>query len=102
MWNHWDAEITLLSTASEIVSAFDVPAEVSRRELFAERKGASRREFYAADAVGRRIDEVFEVNALDYENESWLLCDGVLYEVVRSYPVGRDRVSLSCCRRDVR
>ena len=99
MWNHWDAEITLLATASEIVSAFDIPVEVSRRELLAEHKGATRREFYAAEAVGRRIDEVFEVNALDYEGEIYLLFEDQLYDVVRSYPAGRDRVSLSCERR---
>lgn len=102
MWNHWDAEITLLATASEIRSAFDIPLEVSRRELFAERKGATRREFYAAESINRRIDEVFEVNALDYEGEIYLLFEGNLYDVVRSYPVGHDRVSLSCERRSPR
>lgn len=99
MYNRHDTEIILISATSEIVSAFDIPAEAGRRELFAERKGATRKEFYAAEAVNRRIDEVFEVNALDYENEIYMICDGDLYEVVRSYPAARDRISLSCERR---
>lgn len=99
MYNRHDAEIVLIATTSEIVSAFDIPVDAGRRELLAERKGATRKEFYAAEAVSRRIDEVFEVNALDYENEIYLICDGDLYEVVRSFPVRHDRVSLSCERR---
>ena len=102
MFNRFDAEIVLIDTTSEIRSAFDIPVEAGRRELFAERKGASRKEFYAAEAAGRRVDEVFEVNALDYDNDLYLICDGDLYEVVRSYPAARDRVSLSCQRRSAR
>lgn len=102
MWNHWDAEITLLDTGSEILDGFDIPTEAGRNEVFAERKGATRSEFYAAEAIGRKIDEVFEVNSLDYHGEIYILFEGDLYDVVRSYPVGADRVSLSCERRSPR
>lgn len=102
MWNRWDAEITLLQTESEIISAFDIPEEVGRVELLAERKSATRSEFYAADAVGRKIDEVFEVNALDYSNETCLLFDGAIYDIIRSYQSAHDRISLSCQRRGAR
>lgn len=102
MWNRWDAEVILLQTESEIVSAFDIPAEVGRTELLAERKGATRSEFYAAEAINRRIDEVFVVNSLDYSGEIYLLFEGDLYDVIRSYPTGHDRVELSCERRALR
>lgn len=99
MWNHWDAEIVLLDTGSEIVDGFDIPKEAGRNAVFAERKGANRTEFYAAGTINRKIDEIFEVNALDYNGEIYILFEDHLYDVVRSYPVGIDRVSLSCERR---
>lgn len=102
MWNSWDAEIVLIDTGSKIIEGFDVPEECARTEIFAELKEATRTEFYAAEAVKRRIDKVFEVNALDYNNEIYVEYEGKLYDVVRSYPVGRDKISLSCERRGPR
>lgn len=99
MWNHWDAEITLIDTGSNIIEGFDVPQDAARTEIFAEMKEATRSEFYSAEAVKRRIHKVFEVNALDYNGEIYVEHEGKLYDVVRSYPVGRDKVSLSCERR---
>lgn len=102
MFNHWDAEITLIDTGSSIIDGFDVPQGAARTEIFAEVKEATRSEFYAAEAVKRKINKVFEVNALDYNGEIYVEYDGKLYDVVRSYPVGHDKISLSCERRGPR
>ena len=99
MLNHWDCEVVLLSTKSEIISGFDIPKEVDRNSVFAERKSATRTEFYSAGTINRRIDEVFVVNALDYQGEIYLLYGDDLYDVVRSYQTSMDRVELSCERR---
>lgn len=102
MWNSWDAEIVLIDTGSKIIEGFDTPEECTRTEIFAEMKEATRSEFYAAEAAKRRIHKVFEVNALDYNGEIYVEYEGRLYDVVRSYPVGRDKISLSCERRGPR
>ena len=102
MNNHWDAEITLLDTDSEITGGFDEPNEKGRAMIFAERKSATRTEFYTAGTINRRIDEVFDVNALDYNGEIYLLFEGHMYDVVRSYMKTTDLISLSCQRRGPR
>lgn len=99
MWNRWDTEITLIDAGSTIIEGFDVPQDCARTEIFAEMKEATRSEFYAAEAAKRRIHKVFEVNALDYNGEIYVEYDGKLFDVVRSYPVGRDKIALSCERR---
>ena len=102
MWNHWDPEIILIDTGSSIIDRFDVPQDATRTEIFAEVKEATRSEFYAAEAVKRKIHKVFEVNALDYNGEIYVEYDGKLYDVVRSYQVGHDKTSLSRERRGPR
>ena len=71
---------------------------------WASKKSVTRSEFYAANAVGKNIDAVFEVSKIDFKPtvHTELECCGVRYVIERSYAVERqDAVYLSCRRRDI-
>lgn len=66
------------------------------RMVLAESAGVKRNEFYKAAAVGMKPAAVFVVSMADYDNERLLLYDRKLYRVLRTYPLARRRVELTC------
>lgn len=57
----------------------------TRREVFVNRKSATRSEFYTAKQAGDKIVLVLDVRAADYQGEERVEFDGKPYEVVRAY-----------------
>ena len=57
----------------------------ARREVFVNKKSATRSEFYAAKQAGDKIALVLEVRGSDYEGETRIEYGGNPYEVVRTY-----------------
>lgn len=72
---------------------------VTSTDVFAEPKGVKRGEFYAAQANGRRIDAVFEVNTDEYNGQTEAVYSGITYDITRTYPVSLGRTELICTRR---
>lgn len=71
---------------------------------WAAKKSVNRSEFYAANAVGKSVDAVYEVSKIDFKPtvHTELEDRGVRYVIERSYAVERqDAVYLSCRRRDI-
>lgn len=57
----------------------------TRREVFTNKKSATRSEFYTAKQAGDKIALVLEVKAADYQGEERVEFGGKPYEVVRAY-----------------
>lgn len=64
---------------------YRIPAEESRRTIFAERRSPDRREFYQAMQAGVETSDVFVVYRAEYNGEKTLEHSGKRYRIVRSY-----------------
>lgn len=68
----------------------------ARREVFVNKKSATRSEFYAAKQAGDKIALVLEVRGSDYEGETRIEYGGNPYEVVRTYTRAGEVIELNC------
>ena len=66
------------------------------REVFANKKTATRSEFYTAKQAGDKIALVLEVRGADYQEETLVEYEGRLYEVVRAYTESGETYELNC------
>jgi hypothetical protein len=71
-------------------------ATTARREVFANKKTATRSEFYTAKQAGDKIALVLEVKGADYKGETLVEHEGGLYEVVRAYTESGEVYELNC------
>lgn len=70
---------------------------ISEREVFAEKKSATRSEFYSAMAIGITVSAVFVVNALDYNGETRIKCADKSYKLERCYEApNSEYIELTC------
>jgi SPP1 family predicted phage head-tail adaptor len=93
MWS----ELLTLRTATNVIDTFgDVTQTYVDTVVFANRKSATRAEFYNAKVAGMKISEVFEVHTEDYNNQEDVIYGGVDYIVERIYRKGQGSVELIC------
>lgn len=99
---YFSDRITLRRVKTEIVNGFSTELKPeAEKEVWADKQSVRRTEFYAADKVGRKVDAVFIVNAVDYDGETEIEWNGKIYDVVREYqpPNNIDKIELTCARR---
>lgn len=61
------------------------------REVFGGLRSVTRSEFYQAQAVGYKPEQVFVLaDYLDYDDESLVKHDGQLFRVLRTYRAGQE------------
>ena len=70
--------------------------EYEKHEVFVNEKGVKRNEFYQASAQGYRPELCVEIRAADYHREAHIEYDGVMYRIIRSYPVKNECLELIC------
>mgnify|MGYP001764379639 CR=1 FL=1 len=93
MWS----ELLTLRTATNVIDSFgDVTQTYVDLAVYANRKSATRAEFYNAKVAGMKISEVFEVHTEDYSNQEDVIYNGVNYIVERIYRKGEGSVELIC------
>ncbi len=93
---YWKDAVTLVKVENtEDPEGYKSKTE-ARREVIANRKSATRSEFYAAKQAGDKIVLVLEVMAADYEGEERVEFEGKPYEVVRAYTKGGEKYELNC------
>ena len=68
----------------------------TRREVFVNKKSATRSEFYTAKQAGDKIALTLEVRGADYRGETLVEHEGRLYEVVRDYTKSGETYELNC------
>lgn len=69
---------------------------VQETDVWANVKSATRSEFYAANAVGINVSLVVEVHIEDWNNQTQVVHNGKVYDVVRAYQKGLGTVELTC------
>lgn len=93
---YWRDIATLVGVKKTVnENGYKVEAE-ARREVFVNKKSATRSEFYAAKQAGDKIALVLEVRGSDYEGETWIEYGGNPYEVVRTYTRAGEVIELNC------
>lgn len=92
-WRHMAILIATEKTADE--DGYKTPDE-TRREVFCNKKSATRSEFYTAKQAGDKIVLVLEVRGVDYKDETRVEFEGKPYEVVRAYTKAGETIELNC------
>lgn len=76
----------------ETFQAWDEPF----REVWAEEKGPTRSEFYAAQQAGVSVSATFTMYQRLYRGEQIVECRGERYRVIRAYPKDHTEMILVC------
>lgn len=93
---YWRDIATLVGVKKTVnENGYKVETE-ARREVFVNKKSATRSEFYAAKQAGDKIALVLEVRGSDYEGETRIEYGGNPYEVVRTYTRAGEVIELNC------
>ena len=71
------------------------------REIWAEKKGLTRAEFYSAQAAGTKVSGVFSLFQTLYRDEEILEHQGERYRIIRAYPKSITEVELTCASEKV-
>lgn len=69
-------------------------AGFERREVYCNEKGVKRNEFYQAATAGVKPELCIEIKAAEYQREEYFEYDGVIYRIVRTYPVKSENLEL--------
>lgn len=62
-----------------------IPGGETRLEIFVTEKSVTRSEFFNAGSTGLRPDYVFETAAINYNNESEIEYNGIVYSIYRTF-----------------
>ena len=68
---------------------------ITKNEVFAEKKGIARNEFFNAGQTGIKPATMFVIREIDYSGEESLEFEGVTYKIYRTYPKN-EMVELYC------
>lgn len=75
---------------------YDLPAEETRTEVFADLQSVKRSEYYSSRQAGVELALAFLVRACDYAGQRYLECDGKRYKVERVYSKDGELNELNC------
>jgi len=65
-------------------------------EVWADVRSATRAEFYAANAVGIEVGLMITVHAEDYNNQTQVIYNDTVYDIVRAFRKGLGLFELTC------
>lgn len=90
-------DIAYLCKEVEKLDGLRKPYKVyEKHEVFVNEKGVKRNEFYQASAQGYRPELCVEIRAADYKRETHIEYDGIMYRIIRTYPVKNECLELIC------
>lgn len=69
-------------------------ASFERREVLCNSKGVKRNEFYQAAVAGVKPELCIEIKADEYQREAYFEYDGIMYSILRTYPVKNENLEL--------
>lgn len=94
---YFSDKITLRAVVSNVdASGYPTTPTNTDTEVWANVKSAVRSEFYAANANGIDVTQMFEVHAEDWSNQTQVVYGTKTYDVVRAYQKGLGVVELTC------
>ncbi|MCL9634655.1 phage head closure protein [Bacillus zanthoxyli] len=96
----FDEVIYLIKQGEETQNeeGFPIPAQDTKRDVFANEKSIRGNEFYIASQSGYTLEAMFEVHSLDYEGETLVEYESKRYKVVRTYERKQDEITELICR----
>jgi len=92
MWRDVIKLITLTITKDAIGQEIETE---TLTEVFAEKNGIQRNEFFNAGQTGIKPALMFKIREIDYGGEESLEFEGVTYKIYRTYPKG-EMIELYC------
>ena len=94
---HFSDVITLRTPVNTVDSAgFSTTGTPTDVNVFADLQSVYQSEHYKAAAIGRKVDQVFEVHAEDYGGQMQVIHNSKTYKVERSQAKGMGTVLLFC------
>lgn len=95
---NWSDELCLLSE-TEKFDAYNKPYyEYSEDPVFCNRLPVKRTEFYQAQTVGYKVEKVFEVKLIDFDEDkhTHVKYKNKIYRILRAYEKGSENIELTC------
>lgn len=90
-------DIGYLCTEHEQLDSLGKPYKAfDKRKVYCNSKGVKRNEFYQAQAQGYRPELCVDVRESEYHHENHFEFGGVMYRIIRTYPVAREALELVC------
>jgi SPP1 family predicted phage head-tail adaptor len=90
--------ITLVDIRERTDERGDIVEMKREREVWADKKSASRAEFYQAQTAGMKAEVTFTLWQSDYCDEERIIHTNTVYDVIRTYETGKDKVEIVCKR----
>ena len=95
----WSDLITLRKTEISYDSNGFKQTKVKDKTVYANKKSVTRSEFWAAHSNGVSADAVFEIYGFEYDDNSEIIYNKDIYDVIRVYETNNDFIELTCSRR---
>lgn len=95
---NWSDELDLLSE-KEKFDAYNKPYyEYSEKSVFCNKLPVKRTEFYQAQTVGYKVEKIFEVKQIDFDEDihTHVKYKNKIYRILRSYEKDSENVELTC------
>lgn len=67
-----------------------------KKMVFCNNKGVKRNEFYQAAVAGYKPELCVEIKADDYNRENHFEYQGIVYRIIRTYPVKNEKLEMIC------
>jgi len=93
LWREVIYLISVTTTTNDMSDSIEGPIQ---KQVFANKKSIRQSEFYQAMATGLRPELMFEVKSIDYQQESKLSYNGMLYTIIRAYDKNGEITELIC------
>lgn len=91
------SDIITLRSVVNTVDSSGYPIETATdTDVWADVRSTTRAEFYAANANGIDISQIFAVHAEDWGNQTQVIYGTKTYDIIRAYQRGLGVVELSC------
>lgn len=90
--------VTLRKVTTTYVNGFKVET-AETAEVWADKHSVKSSIFFAAQSAGRQLDMAFTIRTDEYEGQTELSYNGVVYDVVNTYELDSERIDLNCRRR---
>jgi hypothetical protein len=88
--------IYLISNIETTNTSGDVIKTPTKREVFADRLSVGQSEFYQAAAKDLKPELKFDIQSIEYQDESFIEWKDKTYKIIRTYNKGLDKLELTC------
>lgn len=92
----WSDVLELIGITYTINSMGNSVPTKEKKPVYCNRKSIRQSEYYQAMAQNLKLEEMFEIRAFDYDNETELEYGGQEFDIVRTYTKNGEIMELVC------